>query len=175
MKSILFGALLVTVAGCGAPPTANVSDMAVFTSLHVLAAEMSTDAEENAGGSPTVGLSSGPFTAAHMRRYFESTTQNYVPERMDAMLDGQQRQTAYAQALERSLALNVAANFTPTAGAGGGTSSSTATSSSSSTSGGSSMSVATTQMTATTAPTQFVQDQVTALKSLLDQASGSVV
>src|SRR5271155_5964082 len=83
------------ITGCaGTAPVANVSDIAVFASLPMLAAEVSSDAQGNSNGLPVMSTGGGFFTAAHMRRYFESTTRKYEPERMDSMLDGQQHQSA---------------------------------------------------------------------------------
>jgi hypothetical protein len=142
------------VAGCASQPRVGVSDVAVFTTVHLLAAEASADLEGSDGAAGS-GIGQGPFTAVNMRRYFESTTKAYKDgqERMDAMLDGEQRRTAMAQATQTQAALSLTLSL--------------------------SKSLAATQPTvaaaATTLPASFVADQVASLmKSASDPAAGPV-
>jgi hypothetical protein len=99
------------VGGCGSPPQATASNFAVFTTLHVLSAEISSDLE-GLGDEQTFSLN-GPFTAAHMRRFFETSPDEYAKGkiRMDEMLEGQQRRSTFFQAIQTRLRADVAASF----------------------------------------------------------------
>jgi hypothetical protein len=105
---VLLLACMTFCSGCGSAPKANVSDPGVFTAVHLIAAEASVDTE---GGDQesTHSLNNGPFTAAHMKRYFESTTQEYATDklRMDQMLDDYQSSSAFSQSMESSLGVQL--------------------------------------------------------------------
>jgi hypothetical protein len=114
--------------GCenGVPPQAGISDPAVFTTLHLLAAEASTDLE---GGKDVSSLNNGPFTAAQMKRYFESKASDYPTKKLhaDELLDNVQGQSAVFQAFQSQLSAALAVNFAQatTSGAGAAAASST--------------------------------------------------
>ena len=100
----LCAAVLIGQAGCSqTPPRAGVGDFGVFTALHLLAAEASVDVEDSGDGTgATSGFGNGPFTSAEMKRYFESSPEDYEKhhERMDDFLDSSQRDTSVSQALQ---------------------------------------------------------------------------
>lgn len=86
------------ILGCGTQPSASVSDFNIYTALHLRAAELADDPDK----APTLG--------ADLHRYFATTQATYDSEhlRMDSMLDSEQRRSGFAQALQSSLATNIA-------------------------------------------------------------------
>lgn len=112
---LLFGITLGGLTGCvKTRPKADVSDFAVYTKLHVLSAELGTDLEAADGRFSF----KGPLTAAHMRRYFETTSGDYEAGRlrMDEMLDGRQRASAYLQIAQARVRADLAATFAKVVG-----------------------------------------------------------
>lgn len=104
--AVTFAVFSFWLAGCGGtPPSAGVSDFGVFTTPHLIAAEVGVETTEGKH------IGNGPFTDAEMRRYFETPVPAYDAKkvRMDAMLDGQQRQSALFQAAQTSFVASVAA------------------------------------------------------------------
>jgi len=92
---------VAALAGCSYdPPSASMGDPAVFTALHVRAAQASLESATGRRASPLADLD----------RYFRSTPEAYKTGklRMDAMLDSTQRHRAIAQAVASSLALELA-------------------------------------------------------------------
>lgn len=117
-KMAVSGMLLAIGAGCcgpQTPPKASVSDIAVFTSLHLLAAEAGSEVEGQPGGS--LNAFNGPFTSAQMKRHFETKSSDYptLKAHADDLLDGVQGQSAFFQAAQSQFAASVAASFAPKA------------------------------------------------------------
>jgi hypothetical protein len=100
--------------GSGTPPSAGVSDFGVFTTPHLVAAEVGAETEANGNN-----LGNGPFTDAEMRRYFETTLTDYNASklRMDDMLDSNQRESAMLQAAQTSFIGSLAVAFAKAAAA----------------------------------------------------------
>lgn len=97
------------VVGCeSTSPSAGVSDFGVFTAPHLIAAEVGTEALAGEGAG-----SSGPFTDAEMRRYFETPAKDYDASRrrMDMLLDNLQGQSATLQAAQSSFSASLAVTF----------------------------------------------------------------
>lgn len=107
--SPLLGFLALSICGCGGtPPSAGVSDFAVFTTPHLIAAEVGAETEANSNN-----LGNGPFTDAEMRRYFETAARDYDTSklRMDDMLDSNQRESAMFQAAQTSFVGSLSVAF----------------------------------------------------------------
>lgn len=106
--------LMIVSTGCepGTPPKAAVSDVAVFTGLHPLAAEAGT-AMEASDDPSKVTFNGGPFTAAQLKRHFETPSNEYVSKksRSDDLLDGVQGESAFFQAAQRDFAASLAVNL----------------------------------------------------------------
>jgi hypothetical protein len=114
----LSASLLLALAGgcCGSSgggelPRAEMSDPAVFTVLHMRAAQASLS---NDSGRPASTLND-------LDRYFRLTPEEYKKKklRMDDMLDSHQRHSAIAQAVARSLAIQLQITGDPAAAAAG--------------------------------------------------------
>jgi hypothetical protein len=108
--TVLAPLISLSLIGCGGgtPPSAGVSDFGVFTTPHLIAAEVGV---ETTGDAQSYG--NGPFTDAEMRRYFETPAADYEKEkvRMDMLLDGVQRQSAMFQAAQSSFVGSLAVTF----------------------------------------------------------------
>ena len=105
-------ALLAFVAGAGGCaqvlPTATVGDPAVFTTLHIVAADRAYRNDAALAGD-TTGAALGVSTLGHLHRYFGTTPAEYarLGRRMDTFLEQTQRSQAYALILARKLQLEV--------------------------------------------------------------------
>lgn len=99
---LLCGLALALLACSGQSPSVSVGDPAVFTALHIRAAQASFEADEGRQAS----------VIADMDRYFRTPVADYPAKklRMDAMLDSTQRHRAIAQAVSSSLAIQLTAN-----------------------------------------------------------------
>ena len=96
----LTAAALFALAGCESrEPRASISDPAVFTALHLRAAQNSLEAQGTQRGT----------TIADMERYLRTPQSDYDAKRlrMDAMLDSNQRSRAIAQAVLSSVAVEL--------------------------------------------------------------------
>lgn len=93
-------ATLFAIAGCaGREPRAGISDPAVFTALHLRAAQTSLAAQSTQSGN----------TIGDMDRYLRTPESDYQSKRlrMDAMLDSNQRSRAVAQAVLSRLSVDI--------------------------------------------------------------------
>lgn len=100
-------------AGCAkhAMPTVTVGDPAVFTTLHLVAADRAYRNDAGRAGD-TTGAELGVSTLGHLHRYFGTTPEEYkkLGRRMDVFLDQTQRSQAFALILARRLQLEVQYN-----------------------------------------------------------------
>lgn len=95
--------------GCQhAAPTATLGDPAVFTTLHMVAADRAYSADARLAGDEN-GSALGLSTLGHMHRYFGSTEAEYKnnARRMDIFLDQTQRSQAFALVLAKALQLEI--------------------------------------------------------------------
>jgi hypothetical protein len=101
---VTFGLLSLLVAigsGCGHQgPKVSVSDPAVFTVLHLRAAELAYEADTGS-------------IQTHLTRYFGVKAKEYDEKktRMDQMLDSQQRRSAYMQVVQTVVAIKAVADI----------------------------------------------------------------
>lgn len=96
----LAAAMLFAIAGCASrEPRAGISDPAVFTALHLRAAQTSLAAQSTQTGN----------TVGDMDRYLRIPESDYQSKRlrMDAMLDTNQRSRAVAQAVLSRLSVDI--------------------------------------------------------------------
>lgn len=114
LRTSTIAMLLVLVGGCcnnpQTPPKASIGDVAVFSSLHLLAAEAGTEVE---GSNGSLNVFNGPFTSAQLKRHFETKSTDYpnLKAHADDLLDGVQGQSAFFQAAQNQFAASLAATF----------------------------------------------------------------